>query len=67
MNLIINGEQHQISENIKTIQDLLQFFELEHRVVIIEHNLNILEKTCHSETLLSDGDRIEMVHFVGGG
>ncbi|AJS59288.1 sulfur carrier protein ThiS [Paenibacillus sp. IHBB 10380] len=68
MKLQINGEQVEVPDTqVTTITDLLTHFGLDNKVVIVECNQQILEKSSHSETLLSDGDRVEIVHFVGGG
>lgn len=67
MNLIINGENIQVPETLTVVSDLLQHFQLGEKVVIVEVNTNILEKDQHARTRLTDGDRIEIVHFVGGG
>jgi sulfur carrier protein len=67
MNLRINGESVQIPEEVTTVQDLLRHFSLAGKVVIVERNGEVLEKADHPRTRLADGDRIEIVHFVGGG
>lgn len=67
MKLIINGDHHDFRDSIKTVGELLHHFHLDQKVLIVELNQSILEKSAHSETMLSDGDRIEIVHFVGGG
>ncbi|WP_226085843.1 sulfur carrier protein ThiS [Mesobacillus sp. S13] len=67
MELIINGERMNIPSQIKTASELLNYFQLEEKVLIVELNEAILEKSAHQDTRLSDGDRIEIVHFVGGG
>ncbi|WCK56729.1 sulfur carrier protein ThiS [Aneurinibacillus sp. Ricciae_BoGa-3] len=67
MNLTINGESVKIEESVQSVQDLLGFFGLGDQVVIVEKNGSILEKSSHATVQLSDGDRIEIVHFVGGG
>lgn len=67
MNLIINGETMNIPDTAKTVSGLLNYFQLSDKVLIVELNEAILEKNTHENTLLSDGDRIEIVHFVGGG
>ena len=67
MELIINGERMNIPDQIKTASELLNYFQLEEKVLIVELNEAILEKSAHQDTRLSDGDRIEIVHFVGGG
>lgn len=67
MNLLVNGEAVQLPASTETVAELLVHFGLTEKVVIVEHNQVILEKTNHQETRLADGDRIEIVHFVGGG
>ena len=50
-----------------TIENLLAHLELDARLVAVEVNLEIVSKTNYSAQKLSEGDRIEIVHFVGGG
>lgn len=67
MNLVINGDQMEVPDTISTISDLLHHFGLGNKVVMIELNTKIIDKAFHAETSLSDGMRVEIVHFVGGG
>lgn len=67
MLLRINGEQVELPDSIQTVQDALNHFELKNKVVIVELNQDILEKNTHETTKISDGDQLEIVHFVGGG
>ena len=67
LKLQINGEQVEVANTCTTVTALLSHFELESKVVIVEWNQKILEKSDHETTCLADGDRIEIVHFVGGG
>lgn len=67
MNLHINGQSIEVPNKIGTIQALLEHFQLDQKVVIIELNQSILDKAEHAQTSITDGDRIEIVHFVGGG
>ncbi|TKH04612.1 sulfur carrier protein ThiS [Peribacillus simplex] len=67
MELVINGEKIQIPADESTVTGLLQHFNLHQKVVIVELNDEILAKESLSETLLSNGDKVEIVHFVGGG
>jgi sulfur carrier protein len=67
MKLRINGEFVTVPSRITTITDLIEHFEINNRVVIVEHNDTILEKQDHSGAKVSDGDIIELVQFVGGG
>jgi sulfur carrier protein len=65
--LIINGESIQVPESVKTVSDLLSHFQLNNKIAIVEVNLNIINKQDYETTTLSNGDKVEIVHFVGGG
>ncbi len=67
MKLKVNGDSVEVPNTVKTVAELLQYFELHHKLVIVEKNAEIVEKEKHQETLLVDEDKIELVHFVGGG
>ncbi|MFD2215423.1 sulfur carrier protein ThiS [Metabacillus endolithicus] len=67
MGIKLNGEQVDLNQEIKTIQHLLAFYKLEDRLVIVEHNREIVLKDQYENTTISNGDEIELVHFVGGG
>ncbi|MCL1950830.1 MAG: sulfur carrier protein ThiS [Turicibacter sp.] len=67
MDLIINGEQVKVADTVSTITDLLGLFNMQEKVVIVEANGLIIDRTAHSVTRICDGDKIEIVHFVGGG
>ncbi|GJL97612.1 MAG: thiamine biosynthesis protein ThiS [Hyphobacterium sp.] len=66
MRLIINGEA-QIHQDDLTILGLVEALQLNPRKVAVERNLEVVPKSLHAETRLADGDRIEIVQFVGGG
>lgn len=57
----------EVPNTVETVSGLLQHFELNQKVIIVEKNAEILEKEKHPETPISHGDKIELVHFVGGG
>ncbi|WP_349409417.1 sulfur carrier protein ThiS [Pseudalkalibacillus sp. SCS-8] len=67
MKLIINGERVTVPETVNSITDLIAHFQLDKRVVMVEHNEEILEKDTHGDRKVEDGDKIEIVQFVGGG
>lgn len=67
MHLRINGETVEVPDSVHTVSELLQHFGLDRKVVIVERNEEILQKEEHPEAKVADGDRIEIVHFVGGG
>ncbi|WP_026561077.1 sulfur carrier protein ThiS [Bacillus sp. J37] len=67
MSIKLNGELVDLKEDVKTVQQLLAFYQLENRLVIVEHNREIVVKDQYNSTTIQHGDEIELVHFVGGG
>lgn len=65
MQLIVNGEERVFSGG--SVNDLLESLDIDPRRVAVELNLDILPKGDYGTTMLQDGDRVEIVHFVGGG
>lgn len=63
----LNGKNIELPENVHTIQDLLKFYKLENRIVIVEVNKDIVYKEHYASKTLADRDQVEIVHFVGGG
>jgi len=66
MKIFINGEEKAFEESL-TLASLVQGMGMKPDRVAIELNRGIVPRARWSETLLSDGDRLEIVHFVGGG
>ncbi len=66
MTLILNGEKTDIQDNL-TVEGLLNHLEIETARVAVEVNLNIIKKNDFQSCVLKDGDKIEIVNFVGGG
>lgn len=64
--LIVNGERRRV-DGATTLIGLLSSLGLDPRKLAVERNLEIVPKSCYEETPLADGDRLEIVHFVGGG
>ncbi len=65
MEITVNGEKKSVGP-----MSVLQFLEslgIDQRRVAVEYNLDILPKDTYEKTILKDGDRLEIVHFVGGG
>ena len=63
----LNGERVKLTEEVNTVSDLLSFYGLRDRIVVVEVNMDIKEKESYQSTMLCDGDKIEIIHFVGGG
>jgi sulfur carrier protein len=66
MRLIVNGEIFETS-NAGTIMELLNELRIEPGQVAVEINLSIIKKSDYSTFGLNDGDKVEIVNFVGGG
>ncbi len=66
MRIVVNGERKEFQEPL-FVADLLKALELAPRKIAVEHNLTIVPKSAYAQTPLADGDRIEIVQFVGGG
>jgi len=66
MQIILNGEPMQVEPGT-TVATLVLSLTEDPRGVAIERNLEIVPKTQHSQIELQDGDRLEVVQFVGGG
>ena len=65
MRIQVNGDTRETAA--RTILALVEELGLDIRKVAVERNLEIVPRSLHGETALSDGDRIEVVQFVGGG
>ena len=66
MTLTINGEQKAMS-GVSTDAALVAQLGLDARKVAVERNLEIVPRSAYGKTALADGDRIEIVHLIGGG
>ncbi|MBV8207940.1 MAG: sulfur carrier protein ThiS [Acidobacteria bacterium] len=66
MLLVINGEERQFAESMPVAQ-LLEALGMKADRVAVEVNREIVPRARWAGTQLCDGDRLEIVHFVGGG
>jgi thiazole synthase len=64
--IIVNGERRRIDEGT-TVLSLLRELSLPMTRVAVERNLSLVRKAEFAETVLGEGDRLEIVTFVGGG
>lgn len=65
MRIFVNGEEKTIKST--SVLGYLKEIEIDPLRVAVELNLDILPKGEYDTMQLKDGDRIEIVHFVGGG
>ena len=66
MKLMINGEERSL-EGPLTLTGLLTRLDMKSDRVAVELNLDIVPRDQWTTTSLAEGDRLEIVHFVGGG
>ncbi len=64
--ITVNGESHQVPENLD-VPRLLAHLNIRAERVAIERNLEILPRANWAATQVASGDRYEIVHLVGGG
>ena len=62
----MNGEALDISD-VETLQELLHGLKIDPKRVVVEINLSIVRKADYLTFRLNDGDKVEIVNFVGGG
>ena len=62
----INGEEKEIPAGL-SVARLLDELEIRPGRVVVELNRDVLSRDAQGSTLLNEGDRVEIVHFVGGG
>ena len=63
---MLNGEER-VLDHTATVAALVESLGLDVRKVAVERNLEIVPRSQYLATPLGDGDRIEIVHFIGGG
>ena len=66
MQITLNGESHELSPgtSVRALLDTLGFTP---DATVVERNADIVDRDAFGDTLLSDGDTVEVVRFVGGG
>jgi len=66
MNIEVNGKPTEVADG-SSVADLVTELELDGRLVVVELNRQIVRRTERDQVGLEAGDRVEIVHFVGGG
>ena len=66
MKITLNGDAHEVSGPV-SVTALLSSLSIDSRRVAVEHNLVILKRAAFDETMVREGDNVEIVNFVGGG
>ncbi len=66
MRIQLNGESFELPDG-ETVAALLTRLDLAGRRIAVELNLDIVPRSQHDATTLSEGDQVEVVHAIGGG
>ncbi len=66
MQITLNGEKREVPDNV-SVSGLLGFLAIQHQRVAVELNEMIVKKDRYAETVVKDGDSLEVVAFMGGG
>lgn len=66
MKVVVNGEKREVAER-QNLVELLQKLELPTERIAVELNREVIRKVNWADTEINDGDKIEIIHFVGGG
>jgi len=67
LRLLINGQVHDVSISLSNLKELLSYLNLTSEGRIIELNDSIYLEESFSSSFLKEGDKIEIIQFMGGG
>ncbi len=66
MTIKLNGDPHEIPRPL-SVSALLDTLAIDARRVAVELNLAVVKKAAYDTSVITDGDEVEIVNFVGGG
>ena len=66
VSIVLNGERRSVADGL-SVADLVRRLGLSAGMVVVERNREILARQALGATPVEEGDRFELVHFVGGG
>jgi len=66
MQITINGENREVPDSVD-LKTLLELFSMPSQRVAVELNRDVVRRSDWETITLSDGDKVEVIHFVGGG
>jgi thiamine biosynthesis protein ThiS len=62
----VNGKEREVQSGL-SVHQLVESFDLNPRLIVVELNREILSRDQFEDVQVSEGDTVELVHFVGGG
>ena len=66
MNIVVNGKEQELDHPV-SVKQLLQILDLKGERVAVEVNLEIVDRKKFDDYEIKEGDKVEVIHFVGGG
>jgi sulfur carrier protein len=66
MKVLINGESRELTESLN-LSELLKHFSVASERIAVELNKEVVRRKDWESIIIKDADKIEIVHFVGGG
>ncbi len=66
MRIQVNGQTREVEDSL-SLRDLIASLDLKPEQIAIELNQTVVRRLRWQSTILQDDDRVEIVHFVGGG
>ena len=67
MKIFLNGKEKILSNNISSLNDFIEIILRNEKGKIVELNGKVIKKVDRDKISLKDGDRIELIQFMGGG
>ncbi|RKQ71097.1 sulfur carrier protein [Litorimonas taeanensis] len=64
--IMVNGDFHSFDEGL-TIAQMLVKLDLPLKKIAVERNLEVVPKSAYEDVVLQEGDKLEIIHFIGGG
>ena len=62
----VNGKEREVESGL-SVHELVESFDLDPLLIVVELNREILSRDQFKDVQVSEGDAVELVHFVGGG
>ena len=62
----VNGKEREVQSGL-SVNQLVESFDLDPKLIVVELNREILSRDQFDDVQISEGDAVELVHFVGGG
>jgi thiamine biosynthesis protein ThiS len=66
LTITLNGDRFELAAPV-TVAELLAQLAIDARRVAVEHNLVVVKRMAFDQTMVREGDAVEIVNFVGGG